>query len=366
MCHNYYNICMNKNIFDDVINLLKDINIYTQQKDFECFNIKEMLDSSKPNKKLILDKIPKGKGLYFVIYIDFNKTEIDKDCDIYKGKKPTKATASGTSDNLSKSKPEVKNTEVPPKNIAQKNDTTNITKETNKSGDNVTQIIQTPKAKVTTNEIKNNAVSLVQPDVDLTETEENKVVVYNPKNIIKKDFLDFIAVEKKGYEIIAKELNGVLITGKSKEARDEMVNWIIRESGVYNEKVVFDKNKPLESMEQISEKARNAEAIFPVKNIRTIVYVENLDDFLADQSSENRKKIAMWNSFAEHVSEEYHTTILFQSDKPEKLEAASVAPHRVGLEVNLDLEYTEADKKEEEKCNKKLASFEKYASERRS
>ena len=254
-----------------------------------------------------------------------------------KGKKTTKATASGTSDNLPKSKSKGNNTEVPPKNITQKNNTTNITKETNKSGDNVTQIIQTPKAKVTTNEIKNNAVSLVQPDVDLTETEENKVVVYNPKNIIKKDFLDFIAVEKKGYEIIAKELNGVLITGKSKEARDEMVNWIIRESGVYNEKVVFDKNKPLESMEQISEKARNAEAIFPVKNIRTIVYVENLDDFLADQSSENLDNISMWNDFAAEVSEQYHTTILFQSDKPEKLEAASVAPHRVGLEVNLDI-----------------------------
>ena len=254
-----------------------------------------------------------------------------------KGKKQTKATASGTSDNLSKSKPEVKNTEVPPKNIAQKNDTTNITKETNKSVDKVTQIIQTPKAEVTTNEIKNNAVSLVQPDVDLTETEENKVMVYNPKNIIKRNFLDFIAVEKKGYEIIAKELNGILITGKSKEAREEMVNWIIRESGVYNEKVIFDKNKPLESLQQILEKARHAEAVFPTSNIRTIVYVENLDDFLADQSSENLRKIAMWNSFAEHVSEEYHTTILFQSDKPEKLEAASVAPHRVGLEVNLDI-----------------------------
>ena len=266
-----------------------------------------------------------------------------------KGKKQTKATASGTSDNLSKSKPEVKNTEVPPKNIAQKNDTTNITKETNKSVDKVTQIIQTPKAEVTTNEIKNNAVSLVQPDVDLTETEENKVMVYNPKNIIKRNFLDFIAVEKKGYEIIAKELNGILITGKSKEAREEMVNWIIQESGVYNEKVVFDKNKPLESMKQILEKARHAETVFPTSNIRTIVYVENLDDFLEDQSSENRKKIAKWNRFAEHVSEQYHTTILFQSDKPEKLEAASIAPHRVGLEVNLDLEYTEADKKEEEK-----------------
>ena len=254
-----------------------------------------------------------------------------------KGKKPTKATASGTSDNLPKSKPEVKNTEVPPKNITQKNDTTNITKETNKSGDNVTQIIQNPKTKVTTNEIKNNAVSLVQPDVDLTETEENKVMVYNPKNIIKNDFLDLIAVEKKGYKVPEGELNGILITGKSKEAREEMVNWIIRESGVYNEKVVFDKNKPLESLQQILEKARHAETVFPTSNIRTIVYVENLDDFLADQSSENLRKIAMWNSFAEHVSEEYHTTILFQSNKPEKLEAASVAPHRVGLEVNLDI-----------------------------
>ena len=196
-----------------------------------------------------------------------------------------------------------------PKNITQKNNTTNITEETNKSVDKVTQIIQTPKAEVTTNEIKNNAVSLVQPDVDLTETEENKVMVYNPKNIIKKDFLDFIAVEKQGYKVPKGELNGILITGKSKEAREEMVNWIIRESGVYNEKVVFDKNKPLESMKQILEKARHAETVFPTSNIRTIVYVENLDDFLADQSSENLNNISMWNSFAEHVSEEYLSLI---------------------------------------------------------
>ena len=169
------------------------------------------------------------------------------------------------------------------------------------------------------------------------------------KNIIKRNFLDFIAVEKQGYKVPEGELNGILITGKSKEARDEMVNWIIQESGVYNEKVIFNKNKPLESMRQILEKARHAETVFPTNNIRTIIYVENLDDFLADQSSENLNNISMWNNFAKYTSEEYHTTILFQSDKPEKLEAASVAPHRVGTTVNLDLEYTEADKKEEEK-----------------
>ena len=90
-------------------------------------------------------------------------------------------------------------------------------------------------------------------------------------------------------------------------------------------------------MKQISEKARHAETVFPTSNIRTIVYVENLDDFLADQSSENLNNISMWNNFAKYTSEEYHTTILFQSDKLDKLEAASVAPHRVSTTVNLDI-----------------------------
>lgn len=199
----------------------------------------------------------------------------------------------------------------------------------------------------------------------LEKKREIKSEEIKAKSRIRKDFLDTLSVEKQGHKITESELNGIMITGKSKKAREEMVNWVIRESGVYNEKVKFDKNKPLESMQQILEKARQAEAVFPTRNIRTIVYVENLDDFLADQSSENLDKISMWNKFAENASEQFHTTILFQSDKPEKLEAASIAPHRVSIEVELNLEYTEADKKEEEKCNKKLASFEKYASEGR-
>ena len=226
-----------------------------------------------------------------------------------------------------------------------------------------------------------NKINEVQKDINKAIKEKNnyldsknkllekKLACENEKLEAKKwirtKFLNKLLAEKKGGKLHEDEANGILITGKSKEAREEMVNWIIQESGVYNEKVVFDKNKPLESLQQILEKARHAEAVFPTSNIRTIVYVENLDDFLEDQSSENRKKIAKWNRFAEHVSEQYHTTILFQSDKPKKLESASVAPHRVNPRVDLNLFYTEADKKEEEKCNKKLASFEKYASEGR-
>ncbi|UKI40640.1 MAG: hypothetical protein L6V95_10835 [Candidatus Melainabacteria bacterium] len=74
-------------------------------------------------------------------------------------------------------------------------------------------------------------------------------------------------------------------------------------------KLYLIKTNHLKAIKQISEKARNAEAVFPVKNIRTIVYVENLDDFLADQSSENRKKlpngIDLQNMFLNNTTQQF-------------------------------------------------------------
>ena len=194
-----------------------------------------------------------------------------------KGKKTTKATASGTSDNLSKSKPEVKNTEVPPKNITQKNNTTNITEETNKSVDKVTQIIQTPKAQVTTNEIKNNAVSLVQPDVDLPETEE--------KSGYKKD--------DKKVDIIIKSLeflnDNLEVTYDRNNVPGLKLNIFLRNASSYLKKypellseykilgIVFNENG-IKSIEELYNE-RNSENARLIDNIiLSVISVDNVPE----------------------------------------------------------------------------------------
>lgn len=244
--------------------------------------------------------------------------------------------------NIPQSNTKLKNNDTTKKFIAINNNTNNIAKETNETNravNNAAEVMSTSELVRTTTGIENIPADLIKPDMDLIKREENKTTNrYNPKNIIKNDFLDFIAVEKKGYKLPEDEANGIMVVGKSKEEREKFVNWIIKEANVYHHKVTFDKNNPLESMHQIFEKARKAETIFPTNNTRTIIYVENLDDFFEDQSSENRKKIAKWNRFAEHASEQYHTTILFHTDKPKKLEAASIAPHRVSPRVYLSEE----------------------------
>lgn len=79
-------------MFDDIIKLLSDIGININKNDIGYFSIKDNLGIDSDKKKIVLNGVPDKKGIYFVIYNDFNQLEIDKDCFIFKKENcPTKA-----------------------------------------------------------------------------------------------------------------------------------------------------------------------------------------------------------------------------------------------------------------------------------
>jgi hypothetical protein len=67
---------------DDIIKLLSDVGININKNDIGYFSIKDKLCSD--NKKIVLDEVPEERGVYFVVYSDYNQLTIDKDCRIFK------------------------------------------------------------------------------------------------------------------------------------------------------------------------------------------------------------------------------------------------------------------------------------------
>jgi hypothetical protein len=93
----------------------------------------------------------------------------------------------------------------------------------------------------------------------------------------------------------------------------------------------------MNTIKEISKIALDAEKNFQFSNIRTLLEVENLDSMLTNKNSqEGLKIIARFKGLIERLSENYHTTLIMQTNKPlSDFEEASLATHRFGLQLEL-------------------------------
>ena len=93
----------------------------------------------------------------------------------------------------------------------------------------------------------------------------------------------------------------------------------------------------MNTIKEISKIALDAEKNFQFSNIRTLLEVKNLDSMLTNKDSqESLKIIARFKGLSEKLSEDYHTTLIMQTNKPlSEFEEASLATHRFGLQLEL-------------------------------
>lgn len=100
-------------------------------------------------------------------------------------------------------------------------------------------------------------------------------------------------------------------------------------------KIVHDHKNPISTLTQIRTTAEESEKNFQKTQTRTLLYVENLGELLADDSDEGIDNIGKFNRFAQTCSEKYHITLVLATKDPDKLESSSIAPHRFGVKLNL-------------------------------
>jgi hypothetical protein len=185
---------------------------------------------------------------------------------------------------------------------------------------------------------------------------------------VKKHFGDLVGLERKGTDVAKRIPNGIFIHGKSNEKNNNFTSWFIK-----NTPVLFDKEKhiikyipekPLKTLEEIKAKALEAKDIFNMTKERTLLYVENLDELFTDYSTtEKRQIIARYKAFIEHVSEDFHTTLLMKSEKPvEDFESGTLGGQRFGgLNLPIKSVIAQSELDEEESYRKLLNVFTKDA-----
>lgn len=153
-----------------------------------------------------------------------------------------------------------------------------------------------------------------------------------------RQFITLLASERAGMQGVTEKItNGILLYGSDVATR-------ITADGIKNSvdanyvKITFDKEKPMEIIEAMVKNAEKAEALFNQTGKRTILEMDKLDEMLT--SKDNISGIAMIGRFkglAEHISKDYHTTILLRTSKAlDDFEEASIAPHRFGIQMKAE------------------------------
>jgi len=159
---------------------------------------------------------------------------------------------------------------------------------------------------------------------------------------LNSEFISLIAAEKEGMNPVIK--NGILIHGTSK-LKDEFITWLTESSGAVVKTIQHDTSNPMKTISDIIELAENSETAFKHSKTRTLIVVKDLDKML--MRPKNRDEVKLINgfkSFAEDLSEKYHTTLIAKTDKNlDEFEPATTASNRLGVHVDLKDGITEEE-----------------------
>lgn len=198
---------------------------------------------------------------------------------------------------------------------------------------------QTRKAYIRLSEavkkVVDNKLKMVK---EITALETKKISGWEntveQKERVKRQFISLLRPEQEGNN--PPITNGILVYGTSPK-KDEFINWLEKSSNAVIKKIEYNPNNPLQTIEQIVKIAENGEITFQTIKARTILIVKGLDEMLTNHGNvEGLKIIGRFKGFIEHMSADYHTTLVTKTEKSlDDFEEASIAPHRFGIQVDL-------------------------------
>lgn len=181
--------------------------------------------------------------------------------------------------------------------------------------------------------------SIVAGMQEITKKAEAKYGLF--KNYLGEDkkLRDFFELELPSERIgkTRNTINAIMIQGNDESSIDEVIEIIPKMTDVNVSKVSHNPEKPDDTIEKLYEEAEKAEQKFKETKKSTILQVNGLSDLLSDsKSDEGERRIADFKLFVQDCAKDYHTTLLFKILNPEKVDAASIAPHRVGIRLEIN------------------------------
>ena len=177
--------------------------------------------------------------------------------------------------------------------------------------------------------------------------------IVQQKRTVMHEFFDMLQAEKNG--LPSKVPNGILVYGNSKSGIDELSDWIKNKSETYTKEIDFDPQEPLDSLTQMTEIAKFAEQYHQASGVRTLLFVNNLDELLTnDDTLEGRAMIGRFKNFIENISQKYHTTVLMKTNKDlGDFEEASIGDQRFDLKIKINNRTATPQEREKYKVAKK-------------
>jgi len=165
------------------------------------------------------------------------------------------------------------------------------------------------------------------------------------ENQLKPEFSDLIQMEKEGKSVVVP--NCIMLIGPDSNVTKELMEWT-RDNSNCN----FVKIKHTDDLIEYLEKA---EENHHKTGNRTLIQVEDFDKLLNPETS-RPQIIAGLKDIMSSTSNDYHSTIIFSTKNPDKLDQIALQPHRV-LRINADIKEPEPVKPECKKVQSQKSDF---------
>ena len=175
---------------------------------------------------------------------------------------------------------------------------------------------------------------------------------FNFRDKVLETFSNLVLNEKEGHPVDMP--NCLLVVGDDSKYCERMIDWIGKTSNA-DYKTIEKGDDILSHLEQNEEnyqKTRN----------RTLLHVKDMES-LIDHSKVKDRTVESMKDIMSAAAEDYHTTIIFQTQDPSKLDSIALQPHRVKKKFNIndipEKKLLETDRKINEYA-KNLAKLENF------
>ena|GEM_PF-1533621 len=135
--------------------------------------------------------------------------------------------------------------------------------------------------------------------------------------------------------------NCVMLVGENPYVTKELIDWTGQHAAADYVIVPNNLNRN-ELQKDLVATLKSAEANYQKTGKRTVIYVENMEKLLNPQTNP-KKNIAAMKDFMTSAEEDYHSTIIFQTKDPDKLDPGTTVSHRVGLRVDVPVSFDDAN-----------------------
>ena len=148
---------------------------------------------------------------------------------------------------------------------------------------------------------------------------------FNFRDRVMATFSDLVLNEKEGHPVDMP--NCLLVVGDDPKYCERMIDWIGKTSNA-DYKTIKNGDDILSHLEQYEENYQKT------KN-RTLLHVKDMESLIDHHKSEDWVVESM-KDIMSAAAEDYHTTIIFQTQDPSKLDSIALQPHRVRKKFNIN------------------------------